>query len=125
MTDDHRVDIEPCTLRVRVRFGGETVADSARALVVRETGYGPVHYFPVADVAMERLHETDRVTRCPYKGEASYWTVAAGGRKAENAAWGYRRPIPAAAALAGHIAFYAERMDPPGVDDGDAGRDRA
>ena len=111
MTDEHRVDIERCPGRATASHAGETIADSTRALTVRETGYAPAVYFPVADVAMERLQATDRRTRCPYKGEASYWTVAVGGREARNAAWGYADPIPAASALKDHIAFYSDRID--------------
>ena len=120
MKEEHRVDIGRCRGRASASYAGETVADSDRALAVRETGHPPVVYFPVADVAMRRLRATDRRTRCPWKGEASYWTVAAGGGEAANAAWGYPDPIPAAAALKGHIAFYGDRIDVRGGDGGPA-----
>ena len=116
MKDEHRVDIERCRGRVSATYAGETIADSARALMVRETGHPPAVYFPVADVAMRRLRATDRRTRCPWKGEASYWTVAVGGGEAGNAAWGYPDPVPAAAGLKGHIAFYADRIEVSGGD---------
>ena len=116
MKDEHRVDIERCRGRASATYAGETIADSARALMVRETGHPPAVYFPVADVAMRRLRATDRRTRCPWKGEASYWTVAVGGGEAGNAAWGYPDPIPAAAALKEHIAFYADRIEVNGGD---------
>lgn len=115
--NEHRVDIEPGAQRMTARFAGETIADSTRALTVRETGHAPVPYFPVADVRMDLLRATAHRTRCPYKGEASYWTVAAGGQTAENAAWGYRDPIPAAGALKDHVAFYADKVACRGGDE--------
>ena len=111
MIGEHRVDIARTGERSAAAFGGETIADSARGLVVRETGHEPVLYFPLADVAAEKLRRTGRRTRCPWKGEARYWTICAGGVEAENAAWEYPEPIPAAAALRGHVAFYADRVD--------------
>ncbi len=111
MADGHRVEIGPARGRARARLAGAVVADSARALLARETGHAPVLYFPPADVAMARLRPTERRTRCPWKGEARYWTVEAGGRAAGNAAWSYPDPIPAAAALKAHIAFYPDRLE--------------
>ncbi len=111
MARPHRVDIEPSPRRVRALFAGATVADSTNTLLVRETGYRPVYYFPFADIAAGLLAATDHHTRCPYKGEASYWTISANGRTADNAAWGYPEPIPAAAALKDHVAFYWDRLD--------------
>jgi len=116
-TDQHpprRIDVDPCPVRVRVEFGGEVVADSTRALVMREADYPPVHYFPRDDVRMDLLTRTGHATRCPYKGDASYWTVEAGGRAAENAVWSYEAPIPG---IAGYLAFYRERMDAWSEDD--------
>ena len=106
-----RIDVDPCPARVRVEFGGEVVADSTRALVMREADYAPVHYFPRDDVRMDLLVRTDHATRCPYKGDASYWTVEAGGRTAENAVWSYEDPIPGMTGIAGYLAFYRDRMD--------------
>ena len=106
-----RIDVEPCAARVRVELGGEVVADSTRALLMREADYAPVHYFPREDVRMDLLTRTDHATRCPYKGDASYWTIEAGGRTAENAVWSYERPIPGMAAIARYLAFYRDRMD--------------
>ena len=106
-----RIDVNSCPARVRVEFGGEAVADSTRVLVMREADYAPVHYFPREDVRMNLLVRTGHATHCPYKGDASYWTVEAGGRTAENAVWSYERPIPAMADIAGYLAFYRDRMD--------------
>lgn len=106
-----RIDVDPCPARVRVELGGEVVADSTRALVMHEADYPPVHYFPRDDVRMDLLVRTEHATRCPYKGDANYWTVEAGGRTAENAVWSYEDPIPAMTNIAGYLAFYRDRMD--------------
>ena len=108
---DHVVSLEPSPKRVRVRFNGEFVADTTRALLVRETGHVPVYYFPPDDVATDLLRASDLRTHCPFKGEASYWTVVVDGRTAEDAVWSYRTPRGNLADLAGHMAFYWDRMD--------------
>ena len=97
-TADHPITIEAAPHRVRVRFAGSIVADSARALLLREASYNPVAYIPRQDVDMALLARTDRKTRCPYKGEASYYSihvdgVDADGRIAENAVWSYEQPL--------------------------------
>ena len=112
---EHRVDLNPEGRRVRVSFAGVTIADSARALRVEETGHGPVFYFPEKDVRVDLLRPTEHRTHCPFKGDASYWTieVASGGepRRSENAVWGYRTPFDEMLGLAGHYAFYDSRVD--------------
>jgi len=113
---DHRVDLLPERRRVKVVFGGVTVADSNTALRVEETGHDPVHYLPEKDVRLDLMHPTEHHTRCPYKGEASYWTIeipAGEGsvRRSENAVWGYPSPYDEVSRLAGHYAFYASRID--------------
>lgn len=111
---DHRVDIVPEKHRVRVTFGGAVIADSRNALRVEETGHEPVHYVPEKDVRTELLRPTDHTTHCPFKGDASYWTIEAPGglgRRAENVVWGYRTPFDETAGLAGHYAFYKSRVD--------------
>lgn len=114
-----RITLEAAPQRVRVTLGGVTVADSADTLVLRETGYDPVYYFPRADVTAV-LEKTQHTTYCPHKGNASYWTLRAGGKEAENAAWSYEAPHDAVAAIRGRLAF-----NPGGVDaiepDGGAG----
>jgi uncharacterized protein (DUF427 family) len=92
-------------------FGGETVADSRRVKLLHESGHLPVYYFPKEDVRMELLEESDHTTRCPFKGEASYWSVKVGDRVSENAVWGYPEPIDSAPPIAGYVAFYWNRMD--------------
>jgi uncharacterized protein (DUF427 family) len=115
-TADHPITIEAAPHRVRVRFAGSIVADSARALLLREASSNPVAYIPRQDVDMELLARTDRKTRCPYKGEASYFSIHVDGldgdgRTAENAVWSYEQPLPDVAEIAGHMAFYPDRVD--------------
>jgi uncharacterized protein (DUF427 family) len=105
------VRIEPTARRVRVEFAGTTVADSTRALLLLEPKHLPVYYFPVADVRTELLEPTDKSTNCHWKGDASYWTIRVGDRVSKNAVWGYQDPLPEAAAIAGHVAFYWHRVD--------------
>jgi len=100
--------LEPTPKRVRVIVGGETIADSRRVMILHETGHQPVYYFPPGDVRSEFLEPSDRHTRCPKKGEASYWSVRVGDRVVEAGAWYYPDgPI----GLSGLIAFYWDRMD--------------
>lgn len=112
---EHRVDLVPESRRVRVSFAGTVVADSAEAVRVEETGHGPVHYLPQKDLRLDLMRPTAHTTHCPFKGEASYWTIAvegADGRKqAENAVWAYLEPYDEARGLAGHYAFYGNRVD--------------
>jgi adenylate cyclase len=107
----YRLIIEPARKRVRAVFNGETVADSERVLVMHETGYRPVTYVPREDVRMDLLQPTDLHTHCPFKGDASYWTLEVGGRRVENAAWSYEDPYEEAEIVRGHIAFYWDRVD--------------
>ena len=108
---DHPITISPAAGRVRVTFNGETVADSAHAKVLREAGYPPVFYIPREDAAMTRLIRTATATHCPYKGDASYYSITVGGRTAVEAVWSYEAPFPAVAGIAGHLAFYPDRVD--------------
>ena len=111
LTDNHPITIEPNRNRVRVIWRGQVVADSVSALSLREASYPPVLYIPRDDVDFARLVPTTHQTRCPYKGLASYYTIVAGGSVSENAAWSYEKPLPAAADIAGHLAFYPNRVD--------------
>ena len=89
---DHPITITPNGKRVRVTFAGHVIADTARALSLKEASYKPVLYIPRTDADMSLLTSTDNRTHCPYKGDASYFTIAAHGRSAENAVWSYERP---------------------------------
>jgi uncharacterized protein (DUF427 family) len=108
---DHPIAIAPNPKRVRVMLGGKVVADTRRALTLQETSLPPVQYIPREDVDFSLLRRTDHATHCPYKGDASYFTISAGGRTAENAIWSYEQPFAAVAAIKGRLAFYSERVD--------------
>jgi uncharacterized protein (DUF427 family) len=108
---EHRVDLHPDKSHVRVMFGGKVIADSTDPLRVEETGHGPVYYIPAKDMALDLMQKTEHTTYCPFKGAASYWTINAGGKTAENAIWGYETPYDETARLAGHYAFYGNRVD--------------
>jgi uncharacterized protein (DUF427 family) len=112
---DYRVDLVPETRRVRVVFGGVTIADSTAALRVEETGHAAVYYVPEKDVRLGLMHRTDHHSRCPYKGEASYWTIEVpdGGdvRRSKNAVWGYPAPYDEVAGIARYYSFYPSRVD--------------
>src|ERR671915_1613737 len=107
----HTLYFEDSPRWVRVMFNGETVADSRRAKLLHETGHLPIYYFPEEDVRMDLLEASDHTTYCPFKGDASYWSVKVGDKIAENAAWAYPEPIDSAPPFSGLIAFYWRRMD--------------
>ena len=106
----YTVVLEPAGKRVTIRFGGETIADSTNAIALYEASYPPRYYIPKADIRMDLLAAVDHQTYCPFKGDARYWTLRAGGEVLENAAWAYDFPFDEAAGLLGHIGFYAEKM---------------
>lgn len=108
---DHPIEIEPNPGRVRVVVGGRIVADTRKALTLREAGYAPIQYIPLADVDLSLLKATDHSSYCPYKGDANYYSVPAGGEQSVNAAWEYRSPFPAVARIGGHVAFYDDRVE--------------
>jgi uncharacterized protein (DUF427 family) len=97
--------------RIRGILAGETVVDSTRVKLLHEHGHLPIYYFPREDVRVDLLEPTDHHTRCPWKGEASYWSVRVGDRVAENAVWGYPDPLDDAPPLADYVAFYWNKLD--------------
>jgi uncharacterized protein (DUF427 family) len=103
--------LEEFPRRMRGILGGETVVDSRNAKLLHEHGHLPILYFPEEEVRMELLEPSDHHTRCPWKGEASYWTVRADGKSAENAAWYYPEPMEGAPSLTGLVSFYWHTMD--------------
>ena len=107
---DHPITITPNPKRVRVTAGGVVIAESTNALILKEASYPPVQYIPRADAKMELLHKTARSTHCPYKGDASYFSVDAGGSTLDNAIWSYEEPFPAMAEIAGFLAFYPDKV---------------
>ena len=108
---DHPIAITPNPKRVRVSFAGRVIADTNRALSLNEATRPTVLYIPRADVIMDLLKPTAHASHCPYKGDASYFTIMAGGNTAENAAWSYETPFSAMAEIASYLAFYPNRVD--------------
>jgi len=108
---DHPITITRSKERVRVSFNGKVVADTKKALVLQEAAYKPVYYIPRGDAQMDLFVRTTNSTHCPYKGDASYYTIKAGDKASENAIWSYETPFPAMKEIAGHLAFYPNRVD--------------
>ena len=107
---DHPISIQRNPARVVVSVAGRVIAESRNALTLRESDYSPVQYIPREDVDFTQLEQTDHATYCPYKGDCSYYSVPAGGKKSVNAVWTYEDPYPAVAQIKGHLAFYPERV---------------
>jgi len=105
------ITIAPNPNRVIVRLGGRIIADSTHALVMRAPGTPDVQYIPRDDVDMASLVRTSHVTHCPYKGDASYWSIRSGSGTVDNAVWSYESPFDAMALIKGHLAFYSDRVD--------------
>lgn len=106
-----RIDILPSSRTVRVELDGVTIAESGNARFLFETGLPTRYYLPKPHVRMDLLTRTDTVTHCPYKGQAEYWSVRAGGRTHPDMVWSYRAPLPESQKIAGLIGFYHEKMD--------------
>jgi uncharacterized protein (DUF427 family) len=106
-----RVDILPSSRHVRVEVEGATIAESASPRLLFETGLPPRYYLPKTHVRLDLLTPTGTVTHCPYKGQANYWSVRAGGSVHEDLAWSYPAPLPESQKIAGLIAFYNEKVD--------------
>ena len=107
---DYRIDLVRCFNLVEVRSGDRLLASSAQAIVVDEQDHALVVYIPRADVKMEALVPVaSGATHCPFKGDARYWALP--DAPGEPVAWSYAAPYPQVAALAGHIAFYQEKVE--------------
>ena len=110
-TQDHPITCSREAGRVGVLFEGHEIADSDDVLLLKEADYAPVRYFPRSDVAMDFLQKTDKVTHCPYKGQATYYTIHRDAQIIENAVWSYEAPLPGVSQIAGRLAFYPEHVD--------------
>ncbi len=108
---DHPITIERTQARVVVTLNGRTIADSLSALTLKEASYPGVQYIPRKDVDMSQLARTEHASYCPYKGDASYYSLPAGGERSANAVWTYEAPYDAVAAIKDHVAFYPDRVD--------------
>ncbi len=109
--NDHSIRIVPNPKRLRASLNGRVVADTMRALTLFEASYPGVRYVPLADVDMTVLKRSAHKTRCPFKGEASYYSIVTADGVAENAIWTYENPLPAAAKIAGYLAFDTAHVD--------------
>lgn len=110
-TAEHPITVTPTGARVTVRVNGELVADSTDAVTLQESTYPAVQYIPLSDVVAERLQHSNTCTYCPYKGEAAYYSVAAGDDVVDDALWTYPKPYPAVAEIAGRVAFYPDKAE--------------
>jgi uncharacterized protein (DUF427 family) len=107
---DHPITISPNPNRIRVSADGVVIAETRRALTLKEASYPAVQYIPREDAKLELLSRTSRTTHCPYKGDANYFSVNAGDKIIENSIWTYERPFPAMAEISGHLAFYPDKV---------------
>jgi uncharacterized protein (DUF427 family) len=108
---EHPIAVERNSSHVRVTVAGRVVADTTRALTLRESDYPPVLYVPRDDVDMSLLERSENQSYCPYKGDAAYYSIALGGDRAKNAVWTYEAPYDAVADIKDHLAFYPDRVD--------------
>src|SRR6202165_3597394 len=106
---NHPISIEANLSRVVVKVGGTIIADTRDALTLREASYPPVQYIPRRDVDMAALTRSEHTTYCPYKGDASYYSIPAGPDRSINAVWTYEAPFDAMAQIKDYVAFYPDR----------------
>jgi uncharacterized protein (DUF427 family) len=119
---DHPITIASSDDHVVVRSGEATIADSRSTLVLQEANYPPVRYVPIADVDQSQLAASELITYCPYKGDASYYSIIGDEERGSDAVWFYDDPYPAVAEIKGHVAFYPDRVElsieaPDGAED--------
>jgi uncharacterized protein (DUF427 family) len=107
----HPISIEANPSPVVVTVGGKIIADTSDALTLREASYPAVQYIPRRDVDMAALTRSEHTTYCPYKGDASYYSIPAGGDRSLNAVWTYETPFEAMAQIKDYVAFYPDRVD--------------
>lgn len=107
---DHPITTAPNPKQVRISVGGEVIAETTRALTLKEASYPAVQYIPREDADPSKLMRTDHSTYCPYKGDASYFSIVAGGKTLVNAIWSYETPYDAVKEIAGHLAFYPDKV---------------
>jgi uncharacterized protein (DUF427 family) len=106
----HRIDILPSSRTVRIEVDGEVVAETTHARLLFETSVYTRFYIPREDVLLA-LRPSERISYCPYKGQASYWSVEAGGRLRQDLAWSYEQPRDEVSPITGLVAFWDERVD--------------
>lgn len=109
--ETHPISVTPTGSRVVVTRGGQTIAETTEALTLQEASYPPVQYVPLADVDAAVLERTDHSTYCPFKGDASYYSLVGAGDRADNAVWVYEAPYDAVADIKDHVAFYPDQVE--------------
>jgi len=117
---DHPITVTPTAARVVVGVNGKIIADTTAALTLQESTYPAVQYIPLADVDPAVLKRTDTSTYCPYKGDASYYTLTLPDGDLTDSVWTYEQPYEAVAPIAGHVAFYTDRVEMVVVDEAQA-----
>ena len=115
---DHPITITPESRRVTVTVGGTVIADTTRALTLKEASYPAVLYIPRDDVRMDQLTRSELTTYCPYKGDCVYYSIPSGRERGVDAVWTYERPFPTVVQIASHLAFYSDRVDAINVAEG-------
>ena len=108
---DHPITISPNPHRVVVTVNGTVIADTSSALTLKESIYPAVQYVPRQDVALKHFERSTHSTHCPYKGDASYYSLPLAGSRGSNAVWTYETPHDAVAAIRDHLAFYPDRVE--------------
>jgi len=108
---DHPITVTSNPAHIVVTVAGKVVADTSRALTLQESTYPAVQYIPIEDVDKSLLERTDTATYCPYKGDASYYSIPVGGDRSVDAIWVYETPYDAVAEIKDHVAFYPDRVD--------------
>ncbi len=114
---DHPITITPTAARVVVGVNGVIVADTTSALTLQESTYPAVQYVPLADIDPALLKRTETSTYCPYKGDASYYTLTLPDGELTDVLWTYEKPYEAVEAIAGHAAFYTDRVEMVVIDE--------
>ncbi|RIJ77031.1 DUF427 domain-containing protein [Nakamurella silvestris] len=108
---DHPITVSPSPGRVTVSLGGKVIADTTEALTLQEASYPAVQYIPIKDVDLTLLERSDNASYCPFKGDASYYSIPSGGEAGVNAIWVYEHPHDAVAEIKDHLAFYPDRVE--------------
>lgn len=108
---NHPITITANPAHIVVTAGGRTIADTTRALTLQEADYPPVQYIPIEDLDRSLIERTETSSYCPFKGDASYYSIPAGGDAAVDAIWVYESPFPAVAQIKDHVAFYPDRVE--------------
>ncbi|MBW4332338.1 DUF427 domain-containing protein [Stakelama sp. CBK3Z-3] len=107
---DHPIAVAPYSSEVVVTAGSRRIARTRSALILQEATYPPVYYIPREDVDMSLLERSEHTSYCPYKGDASYYSIPALGETGQNSAWTYEAPFDAVAGIKDHLAFYTDRV---------------